>query len=305
MGFRFRKSFGNRFFKTTISKSGISYSAGVPGFRKTKLANGKTRTTYSIPKTGLSYVTDEKQNNKITRKEVEKEVIQQSSINPENFYDLIPFTQIEEKMLFIIGFYAGVLNSYQEGAEIETDVRNLLIPFKIVDVNNAAEKMGEERKYTSSHLSKMVDKGYFVRESRGIYKLNEEIVVYYTKQFLEIKKQEEERAKIQEQMEKELKEQVAKQREQKQKRKEEKIIRRKEIREKWLPIQKIIAIITTCLGLGLFGIPSFIMGDWILGCLSFFIVILFTERFTGLVILLTMIIIPIISIKQYFKKKGK
>lgn len=58
MGFRFRKSIGNKFFRTTISKSGISYSAGIPGMRVTKLANKKIRTTTSIPGTGISYVKD-------------------------------------------------------------------------------------------------------------------------------------------------------------------------------------------------------------------------------------------------------
>lgn len=60
MGFRFRKSFGGKYFKVNISKSGIGYSYGIPGYRKTKLANGRTRTTTSIPGTGISYVTETK-----------------------------------------------------------------------------------------------------------------------------------------------------------------------------------------------------------------------------------------------------
>lgn len=58
MGFRFRKSFGGKYFKVNISKSGVGYSYGVPGFRKTKMANGRTRTTASLVGTGLSYVTE-------------------------------------------------------------------------------------------------------------------------------------------------------------------------------------------------------------------------------------------------------
>ena len=57
MGFRFRKSFklpGG--FCINLSKSGVGYSWGMKGFRVTKSANGKTRKTYSIPGTGLSYV---------------------------------------------------------------------------------------------------------------------------------------------------------------------------------------------------------------------------------------------------------
>lgn len=61
MGFRFRKSFGKGPFRVTISKSGVSYSAGIKGFRYTKKANGGTRITSSIPGTGISYVTDSKQ----------------------------------------------------------------------------------------------------------------------------------------------------------------------------------------------------------------------------------------------------
>lgn len=58
MGFRFRKSFGNGPFRITVSKSGVGYSAGTKGFRVTKKAGGGTRTTASIPGTGISYVKD-------------------------------------------------------------------------------------------------------------------------------------------------------------------------------------------------------------------------------------------------------
>lgn len=61
MGMRFRKSInlggGTRL---NISKSGIGGSVGGKGFRYTKKANGSTRTTASIPGTGLSYVKESK-----------------------------------------------------------------------------------------------------------------------------------------------------------------------------------------------------------------------------------------------------
>lgn len=60
MGFRFRKTFGKGPFKMTVSKSGIGYSVGGKGFRVTKKAGGGTRTTASIPGTGISYTTDSK-----------------------------------------------------------------------------------------------------------------------------------------------------------------------------------------------------------------------------------------------------
>lgn len=60
MGFRLRKSvslFGGA-FRINFSKSGIGYSYGGKGARVTKTANGRTRTTLSIPGTGISYVTE-------------------------------------------------------------------------------------------------------------------------------------------------------------------------------------------------------------------------------------------------------
>lgn len=57
MGVRFRKSAklpgGGR---VNFSKSGIGGSVGTKGFRVTKMASGSTRTTTSIPGSGVSYV---------------------------------------------------------------------------------------------------------------------------------------------------------------------------------------------------------------------------------------------------------
>jgi len=55
MGFRIRKSISMGPFKATVSKSGISYSAGIAGARITKRADGRTQTTAGIPGTGLYY----------------------------------------------------------------------------------------------------------------------------------------------------------------------------------------------------------------------------------------------------------
>lgn len=60
MGMRFRKSFGGKGFKVNVSKSGVGFSAGGKGLRYTKKAGGGTRTTASIPGTGVSYVKDSK-----------------------------------------------------------------------------------------------------------------------------------------------------------------------------------------------------------------------------------------------------
>lgn len=57
MGMRFRKSINlGGGLRMNLSKSGIGFSAGTKGFRVTKTAKGRTRTTASIPGTGISYV---------------------------------------------------------------------------------------------------------------------------------------------------------------------------------------------------------------------------------------------------------
>lgn len=60
MGFRYRKSIKLGGARLNLSKSGIGYSVGTKGFRVTKKAGGGTRTTTSIPGTGISYVKDSK-----------------------------------------------------------------------------------------------------------------------------------------------------------------------------------------------------------------------------------------------------
>ena len=56
MGLRFRKSINLGGVRLNLSKSGVGYSVGVKGARITKTANGRTRTTLSVPSTGISYV---------------------------------------------------------------------------------------------------------------------------------------------------------------------------------------------------------------------------------------------------------
>lgn len=58
MGFRFRKSLKAGPFRINFSKSGVGYSFGGKGLRFTKKAGGGTRTTTSIPGTGVSYVSN-------------------------------------------------------------------------------------------------------------------------------------------------------------------------------------------------------------------------------------------------------
>lgn len=58
MGFRFRKSIKLGPVNVNLSKSGVGYSVGGKGLRVTKKADGGTRTTVSIPGTGISHVTE-------------------------------------------------------------------------------------------------------------------------------------------------------------------------------------------------------------------------------------------------------
>lgn len=58
MGLRIRKSWGAGPVRFNLSKSGIGGSIGVKGARLTRTANGRTRSTLSIPGSGISYVTE-------------------------------------------------------------------------------------------------------------------------------------------------------------------------------------------------------------------------------------------------------
>ncbi len=65
MGVRFRKSINlGGGFRVNLSKTGIGYSWGIKGYRVTKTGKGTTRTTVSIPGTGISYVHENGKNNK-------------------------------------------------------------------------------------------------------------------------------------------------------------------------------------------------------------------------------------------------
>lgn len=59
MGLRFRKSIRlGKHARINLSKSGVGYSYGTKGLRWTKKSTGGTRTTTSIPGTGISHVSE-------------------------------------------------------------------------------------------------------------------------------------------------------------------------------------------------------------------------------------------------------
>lgn len=65
MGLRYRKSIKlGGGFRINLSKSGVGYSWGLPGFRISKSPNGTKQKTFYIPGTGLSYVKRSSKNKK-------------------------------------------------------------------------------------------------------------------------------------------------------------------------------------------------------------------------------------------------
>ncbi|WP_133016265.1 DUF4236 domain-containing protein [Clostridium cuniculi] len=97
MGFRFRKSINlGGGFRINLSKSGIGYSFGVPGYRVTKTAKGKTRKTYSIPGTGISYIQESKKVQKNKTYNNSNNLNNQYIYNVENSMQEITNAQIEQ-----------------------------------------------------------------------------------------------------------------------------------------------------------------------------------------------------------------
>ena len=88
MGFRYRKSINlGGGFRINLSKSGVGYSWGTKGYRVTKTATGKTRTTASIPGTGISYVHETGKSNKNKATSERKQTPQQMPTFDSNHYD--------------------------------------------------------------------------------------------------------------------------------------------------------------------------------------------------------------------------
>lgn len=65
MSFRFRKTVNlDNGIRFNLSKSGIGWSWGNHFFRKTYTSKNKTRTTLTIPNSGLSHVSDKQPQNR-------------------------------------------------------------------------------------------------------------------------------------------------------------------------------------------------------------------------------------------------
>jgi hypothetical protein len=57
MGFYYRRSVNLGPFRVNLSKRGVGYSVGTPGFRTGRSASGRRYTTFSVPGTGFGYRT--------------------------------------------------------------------------------------------------------------------------------------------------------------------------------------------------------------------------------------------------------
>ena len=62
MGFYYRKSIGLGPFRVNLSKQGVGYSVGVPGFRTGVSSTGRKYTTFGLPGTGMGYRTSSSAN---------------------------------------------------------------------------------------------------------------------------------------------------------------------------------------------------------------------------------------------------
>ena len=86
MGMRLRKSIKvGKNSRINLSKSGVGFSTGTKGFRVAKKAGGGTRTSLSIPGTGISYVKDSRKKSVDSReKSVHSSGIPTTDKNPVN-----------------------------------------------------------------------------------------------------------------------------------------------------------------------------------------------------------------------------
>lgn len=60
MGWSYRKSVGLGPFRVNLSKGGVGFSVGGPGFRTGVNSRGRRYTSFSLPGTGLRYQTSGK-----------------------------------------------------------------------------------------------------------------------------------------------------------------------------------------------------------------------------------------------------
>lgn len=64
MGFRYRRSVNIGPFRVNVSKSGVGYSVGGPGFRTGIRSNGRRYTSVGLPGSGMYYMKEHGKENK-------------------------------------------------------------------------------------------------------------------------------------------------------------------------------------------------------------------------------------------------
>lgn len=160
MGFRFRKSVNlGGGFRVNLSKSGVGYSWGVPGYRVTKTSKGRTRKTYSVPGTGLSYV--EESGNKNNRK--------QSNPN----YSSAPGTPIMEDIV------SADIESYQsaEYQDFISSIKKIIVLNKIANWLCLTLLFASEMMFLFTGIIGLLLKVYI--RSKGKIDLDYELDDYY------------------------------------------------------------------------------------------------------------------------------
>lgn len=112
MVFRYRKSKNFGPFRINLSKSGVGWSVGSKGFRYTKKANGGSRTTTSIPGSGISWVKDSSRNNTINN--TSKNIVDKSK-HPNDIYSPTQNSDgkfISTKALIILAFVIIIISMF-------------------------------------------------------------------------------------------------------------------------------------------------------------------------------------------------
>lgn len=163
MGFRFRKSVSLGPVRVNFSKSGIGYSVGVKGARVTKKANGGTRTTLSVPGTGISYTTDSKKGkrktmnnntNKSRMKEVSYAATSPDGYDVSNIFNKFDLSDKEMLLLSFISQHYEQFNN----------------EFSIHDISALGHIS------TTTYYNNLYDKALLLKPVRGKYALNTALI---------------------------------------------------------------------------------------------------------------------------------
>lgn len=154
MGLRFRKSIkmpGG--FRVNLSKSGVGYSWGAKGYRVTKTARGTTRTTISIPGTGLSYVKESKAT-KLNSSQMQTAVNDKNT--QEDQYEIFDSSQLRTLSDHEFTTWAGQYLQWANSLSEDTDERILDYAEKQVQIIHEEIDWREKAKENGQKLFKRI-----------------------------------------------------------------------------------------------------------------------------------------------------